>query len=401
MRRLLVLPLLLAGCQPPPPPPLTPLCLIAVRPKQPIDTIRIVLPEPVDPAAYAAGTSDAERFLFAQLYETLVRRDCSGTVLPGLATKWDRSSDTTWRLALRSDARYSDGSKVTAGEVAAALTAAAPPGWRVTAPGNDVAIRATAELLPGALSNPRYVIAKTGGAGGWPLSTAGTLSAIPGGVMLKREAGVTVFTWPAGADARDLLESGVDGVLTNQPAAVDFASTRGTFDAIPLPWSHSYVLAVPPGQNTAIAQGGRWREAVRGDARAAAGPFWWATAQCPAGAPASAPAAPAATPTRVVYPQGDSVARGLAERLVARGVPSAQALAPAELRTAVAGGADYAIVPLARNATNHCATLEAAGLAGWPAAALIALVDTRFQFIVRSGRFGVLLDENGTPRIQQ
>ena len=406
MRRLLplgLLPVWLLGCQAAPPPTLTPACMIAGRPKPRVDTIRIALPEPVDPARVGtAGTSEVERFLFLQVYETLVRRDCAGVVLPGLAASWDMSRDSTWIFQLRPEARFSDGSRVTAAEVVAILTAAAPAGWRVTTSGSHVAIRAPRDLLPGALSDRRYAIAKAAAGGGnvWPLSTAGTVSPVPGGVMFEREGGVMEFTWPAGADARDLLERGTDAVVTNQQAALEFANVRGAIDAIPLPWSQTYVLAVPPGQTTAFAQGGRsWREAVSGDARVAVAPFWWAHAQC-TGVPA--PPAQATPPARVVYPQDDAVARALAERLVARGVPRAEALAPAALRAALAAGTDHAVVALpARTPADPCRALEAAGLAGRAATTLLALVDTRYQLIVRSGRFGVLLDGTGTPRIQQ
>src|SRR5262245_5054709 len=114
MRRFLLLPLLLAGCQPAPIPTLTPACFIAGRPKTPVDTIRIVLPQPVDPARYASGTSAVEQFLYAQAYESLVRRDCAGEVLESLSDKWDMARDSTWHFQLRPDARFSDGSKVTA-----------------------------------------------------------------------------------------------------------------------------------------------------------------------------------------------------------------------------------------------------------------------------------------------
>ena len=406
MRRLLplgLLPVLLLGCQAAPPPTLTPACMIAARPKERVDTLRIALPGPVDPARIGTvGASEVERFLFVQVYETLVRRDCAGVVLPGLAAKWEMSRDSTWIFELRPEARFSDGSRVTAADVVAILTAAAPPASRRTTSAAPVPNPAPQDLMPAAMSDRRYAIAKPAGeaGGGWPLSTAGTVSPLPGGVMFEREGGVMQFTWPVGADARDLLERGTDGVVTNQQAALEFANVRAAIDAIPLPWSRTYVLAVPPGQTTTFAQGGRsWREAVSGDARVAVAPFWWASLQCP-GVPV--PLAQAAPPARVVYPQDDAVARALAERLVARGVPRAEALAPAELRAALAAGADHAVVALpARTPADPCGAMEEAGLAGRAATTLLALVDTRYQLIVRSGRFGVLLDGTGTPRIQQ
>lgn len=202
------------------------------------------------------------------------------------------------------------------------------------------------------------------------------------------------FSWLPTADARDVLERGADAVLTDQPQALEYAAARGAFTSIALPWSRAYVLLVPLGGQMSVAAAGSWRDAVRGESRAPVGPFWWTEAQC-GGAPANG----AGSPKRVMYPEGDARARGLAERLVARGAPRAAELSRAELPAAVAAGTDYAVVPLPLAPGDACETLRGWGLAGRPGIGLIPLVETRFHLVVRRGRFGVSLNRDGTPRI--
>ena len=49
-------------------------------------------------------SNDSERLVFRQLYETLVRVDCKGRVVPGLAASWRLSIDgQTWIVTLRAE----------------------------------------------------------------------------------------------------------------------------------------------------------------------------------------------------------------------------------------------------------------------------------------------------------
>lgn len=60
----------------------------------------------------------AERVVFAQLYETLVRVGCDGAASPGLASQWSCGADSTvWVFTLREDARTWDGERLTALDV--------------------------------------------------------------------------------------------------------------------------------------------------------------------------------------------------------------------------------------------------------------------------------------------
>lgn len=408
MRRLVVVALTLAACRPPARAadpmvmprvlPTMPVCALARAPREHADTLRIVLPHAVDPALGPAGASETERLVFAQLYEPLLRQDCAGDLGPGLAESWGPLGDSAWRFRLRPGARFGDGTPATGAAVAAALKGVALP-WRVAEAGErDVVIHGGGDpRLPADLARARWAVTRDGGPGGWRIGTRGTITAAPHGVMLAHGTGVLVFSWPAGTDARDALDGGADGVLTDHPAAIEYAAARAAFDALALPWSRTYVMVTPPGRSALATGAGPWRDAVRVDARPAAGPFWWTTAKCNGGT--AAPSAAPATGARVVYPDGDDAARGLAERLVARGLGPVVALAPADLRAAVAGGAEVAIVVLPRSAGDPCALLATRGLAGRAIADLTPVLDTRLHLVVRAGRFGVSLDGDGTPRL--
>ena len=51
------------------------------------------------------------------LYDTLVFRDASGKLVPGLATSWEAVEETRWRFHLRKDVKFHDGSPFTADDV--------------------------------------------------------------------------------------------------------------------------------------------------------------------------------------------------------------------------------------------------------------------------------------------
>ena len=81
-------------------------------------------------------------------------------------------------------------------------------------------------------------------------------------------------------DPRDLLDEGVDLLLTRDPAALDYAATLPQFQSVPLPWQRTHVLLTPGRPRTAPSLSEEARQAladdaVRGEARGAMGPFWW------------------------------------------------------------------------------------------------------------------------------
>ena len=105
-------------------------CALTAEPGEPITTV--ALGEPVDPAHAPHPTNDSERLLFRQLYETLLRADCHGHAVPGLASEWRLDADgRTWIVVLREHARFSDGTPLTAAAIRAS--------W--VEPGDEEALR--------------------------------------------------------------------------------------------------------------------------------------------------------------------------------------------------------------------------------------------------------------------
>lgn len=71
-------------------------------------------PESLDPQKV---DSAEESNILLDLFEGLVRFDGTGKIVPGVASTWDTSADgLTWTFHLRPDAKWSDGSPLTAGD---------------------------------------------------------------------------------------------------------------------------------------------------------------------------------------------------------------------------------------------------------------------------------------------
>jgi hypothetical protein len=87
-------------------------------------------------------------------------------------------------------------------------------------------------------------------------------------------------------DARDLLDHGVDLLLTRDPAALGYAATLPQFEILALAWQRTYVLLMP-GRSGAVAslsddaRQALAGDAVRGEARGAEGLTPRVEASCP------------------------------------------------------------------------------------------------------------------------
>ena len=68
-------------------------------------------PASLDPAK-AVGLPEIE--VIRDLFEGLVNQDASGKIIPGVATSWQSSDQRLWTFTLRDDAKWSDGTPVTA-----------------------------------------------------------------------------------------------------------------------------------------------------------------------------------------------------------------------------------------------------------------------------------------------
>jgi peptide/nickel transport system substrate-binding protein len=115
-------------------------------------------------------TDDAFKLSRWSTAETLVVLDGDGRAQPALATDWTQVDDRTWRFTVRSGVQFHDGTRLTAEQAAASLTAAtraAPPPrildgveMTVRADGDDVLVTTGVAdpLVPQRLSSPQLAI---------------------------------------------------------------------------------------------------------------------------------------------------------------------------------------------------------------------------------------------------
>jgi hypothetical protein len=423
-------------------------CALIVEPGEPIETV--ALTGRVDPGNAPRPSNDAEALVFRQLYETLVRVDCRGRVVPALAASWRLEADgRTWIVTLRDGARFSDGEEVTAADVRAAWTrdprgdALRPQASRLlesVALAGDRALAITLRSrsrmdAPMALAHRDLAVAKPVDGSPWPIGTRpariapdgrATAGAAPdrGEITIDRDGLPPLRLRVAPGDPRDLLDRGADLLITRDPAALGYAATLPQFQSVALEWRHTYLLVMPGRARALPSPTDDQREAlaadaVRGESRGARAPFWWqAMPDCPT-APASPQTRSALTP-RIVYDAGDGTARDLAERLVGLGrvaSPPATALldvlvperprrsfqrvaglSGAALALARRQGADAGYVMMVeRQPIDPCRDMQILMEgAGWiDPETLVPLVETRMRAIVRRGRSGVAADWNG------
>src|SRR5438034_6928769 len=225
---------------------------------EPGETVATVgLGERIDPANAPHPSNESERLLFRQLYETPVRVDCNGRVGPGLAASWRLDANrSTWIVTLRDKARFSDGTSVTAADVVS--------DWSIGSSGNqlrpevrrlvravsalddqtlEIALRSESGDAPIALAHTDLAIARRVSGSLWPLGTrpariapdgATPASAGPTGrsviTLIRLPVDSTLLEKPAnlssvrfivapGRDPRDLLDEGVDLLLTRESTA--------------------------------------------------------------------------------------------------------------------------------------------------------------------------------------
>ena len=206
---------------------------------------------------------------------------------------------------------------------------------------------------------------------------------------------------PAGGDQRDLLDAGVDLLVTDDPGAVAYAATRADFSSVPLPWDRTYVLLAPvPVRAPAPILEDLARHAVRVEARPASPPFWWQDSTCGAGPPPGT-ASIVRSGSAIVFVQGDAIARDLADRLVALSLDAQPRRAVGVLPEALGGrlaarGDDWFVVSVPRTALDACAAWSP-GLWG---GGITPLLDVRRRMLVRHGGARLSIDWDAVPRIR-
>jgi hypothetical protein len=405
-------------------------CALTNEPGESITTVGLA--ERVDAANILHPTNDSERLLSRQLYETLVRVDCEGRVVAGLASSWRPGADArTWLVTIQDDARFSDGVPVSAADVRAGWTRDGSQDELTLQVGRlvesamalserelTITLRGTQQDAPLALAHPDLAIGKRVPDSPWPIGTRPfRVTSDRDGVVVSSTDRPSSIRFVLGrADPRDLLDRGVDLLLTRDPATIEYAATLPQYHSVPLEWQRTHVLLTPGRARDArsLSDGARRAiadDAVRGEATGAAGPFWWhELTECNVPAPWTADQSvrPSA---RVVYDASDGVARDLAERLV--GLVSApgpgaaailDALVPDRPRrtyqraTGLTGeplalarrrGTDAGyIVAVDRRPLDPCrdAHVLMEGARWLDPETIVPLVDTRLQAIVRRGR---------------
>ena len=82
-------------------------------------------PDSLDPQR---GQSLSAQNILRDIFEGLTREDAQGKIVPGLAERWETSSDgLRWTFYLRADAKFSDGSEITASDFVASFARALDP----------------------------------------------------------------------------------------------------------------------------------------------------------------------------------------------------------------------------------------------------------------------------------
>ena len=350
----------------------------------PAPLITVALTDSVDPAHAPVARNDAERLVFRQLYETLVRFDCSGRPLPALAESWTSSEGgRRWAFTLRADAQFWDGAPVTARDV---VVGKGGPGYTL----NPIDARTVGVWLargtndvPAFLADPALAVMKPAPGGDWPIGTGRYwvtgANATPQEIRAHSPGGDTLlFRLVSGNDPRDLLDAGVDLLSTRDRSVADYATTQPAFTVVDQPWDRIYVYAAvaPPAHRLDGLE-----QAVRGEARRPqGGGYWWEDLQACGPPPAAAPQTPSSR--RIAYVRGDAAARDLAGRIAALGGGTAQSLGAAEFsRSLSAGAAAGYVLALPRTVPDACRAARDL-LPPW-SVSIAPLVETRARAIVR------------------
>ena len=364
--------------------------------------IRIGLTEPVLPRHAPVPTNDAERLVFRHLYETPVRFDCEGKVLPELAEKWVKDDGgRRWTFRVRDGAQFWDGMPVTAQDLAfgrggVGYTLGALETRVVT-----VTLARPADDVPPLLADPGLAVAKPAPDTSWPIGTgaywATSATTTAQEIRAQSSRGDTlVFRLAQGGDARDLVDAGVDLLITRDRALRDYAATLKDLVVVTLPWDRTYVYITPePG-------GTRYdglEQAVRAEARRPEGGFWWLDLRaCGIGGSNSVSPPVAAGQRRILYARSDPTARELAGRLAALTRAVATPRPADDLGAAVLSGKDWGyVVALPRTTGDPCRAAKDL-LPQW-AATITALVDTRPTAIVRRGVARWTVDQDGSVHL--
>ncbi len=129
------------------------------------------------------------------------------------------------------------------------------------------------------LGDPSLAVTKPAPDSSWPIGTGAYWATSATTTAQEIRAHTTrgdtlVFKFAASGDARDLLDAGVDLLITRDRALRDYAATLQNHTVVALPWDRTYVFVTAEAGSTRFDAGGL-EQAVRAEARRAEGDAWW------------------------------------------------------------------------------------------------------------------------------
>jgi len=263
----------------------------------PDGVIVFALTDPVSPDHAPVPHSLSETIVFRNLYETLVMADCTGELRPGLAGAWTSdASGLVWTFEIRPDARFWDGTPVTARAVLDAWTRNraldrpagrhSPWAWLDASIASAVAedhrqlvvtLREAQPLLPYLLAHPACAVAKLQSGWRWPVGSgpgrlqSTTIEPLPDIVCHANLHHPDRPTWRRltfrivpQTDPRDLLALGANLLLVRHQLDVSYYEDVGEATLTPLPWDRLYLLLLtaPNARTDPQATGQRFRSAA-------------------------------------------------------------------------------------------------------------------------------------------
>lgn len=362
--------------EPPAPPSPASACLLGTTGVPAADTLTVVVPQ-----------SDSAAVASANEYDTLIRLDCEGRPVPGLASSWSRdSTGTIWTFVMP------DSQTPGAIDIASVWTSS----------DSASAILALSGVRAAVPDDHRLVIHLDQPSGSVPVIFADHEL----GVRRPASRRSIIVRSPDGHDVRDLLDRSPDVLVTEDAEVLDYASKRPGTVLTPLPWDRVYVLLLAPEgrpprelitSDSTTFREQLARDAVRSEARPARPPYWWSDLRGCADSASRTPMEMGSNAqVSIGYPAGDPAARSLAERIVALGDSSwfARGLATHDFETALQGGAmDAYILPLPIRSLVPCRD------AMWPTGAvLVPLVETRRTAVLRRNGPALVVGGDGSLR---
>ena len=359
------------------------------------------------PASVLDPEDAGARFVFDRGYETLLRLDCTGRVVPGLAASWTASGPARYVFALRDGARFWNGEPVTASAIVSAWRATAveqadellamlTDSARVTELGSLELFVARGDLT--LLASPGIAVRRSRANDSWPEGSGShriSSTALRNELQLAPVAAEPMLRVVSAtpAAARDLIDAGLGLMLTGDVGVVAYAASRPGVETRALGWDRAWVLAIPGRRRTDVrSTGGRdglrrslVRSAGEANTRGASDIAWLTLSRaCVSRGRRESAMGALGTRARIVYATDQPVARVIAERLVALAASEASraatetVLAPAAPEL-VAAGSQLTTAGLSRDAFNAAlrAGTDVAFIASVPASAMYGCADAQ------------------------